>query len=72
VFGLALGGLAASVASSVCAGHQGTTSARSFAFGAGNATVDVADLLIPLAIGDTGVPVDLSPGRGFTIASLDL
>ena len=37
-----------------------------------NATVDVADVLMLLAIGDTGVPVGLSPGRGFTMTSLDL
>lgn len=37
-----------------------------------NATIDVADLLVLLAIGDTGVPVGLGPGRGFTMTSFDL
>jgi Ca2+-binding RTX toxin-like protein len=37
-----------------------------------NATVDVADILMLLGIGDTGVPIGLSPGRGFTFSSLDL
>jgi hypothetical protein len=37
-----------------------------------NATVDVADGLMLLAIGDTGIPVGLGPGRGFTLTSLDL
>jgi hypothetical protein len=49
-----------------------TTSDRSFAFGASNATVFGADVLMLLAIGDTGVPVGLSPGPDFTIARLDL
>ena len=49
-----------------------TTSARSFASGASNATVFVADVLMLLTIGDTGVPGGLSPGPDFTIASLDL
>ena len=44
----------------------------SFAFGASNATVFVADVLMLLTIGDAGVPVSLSPGPDFTIASLDL
>ncbi len=37
-----------------------------------NATVDSADGLYLLAIGDTGVPIGLGPGRGFTMTSLDL
>lgn len=37
-----------------------------------NATVDAADGLYLLAIGDTGVPIGLGPGRGFTMTTLDL
>ncbi|MCW5662234.1 MAG: hypothetical protein KIT35_00215 [Piscinibacter sp.] len=37
-----------------------------------NATIDVADVLTLLAIGDTDVPGGLSPGRGFTLTSFDL
>jgi Ca2+-binding RTX toxin-like protein len=43
-----------------------------FEDGDDNATVDAADILRLLGIGDTGVPVGLSPGRGFTLSSLDL
>ncbi len=62
----------ATVAAFVCADTWRTTSDRSFAFGASNATDFVADVLMLLAIGDTGVPVGLSPGPDLTIASLDL
>ncbi len=37
-----------------------------------NATVDSADGLYLLAIGDTTVPIGLGPGRGFTMTTLDI
>jgi len=37
-----------------------------------NTTVDTLDVLMLLAIGDTGIPVGLGPGRGFTMTSFDL
>lgn len=37
-----------------------------------NTTIDAADVLMLLAIGDSDVPGGLAPGRGFTLTSFDL